>query len=153
MNAGCCLELPTQAAPLKPQRRHQEYSVFLMVIRHLFVFICDEIEPVRLVARRSDQGDQTLRSWPFAWVRKGGHSKTRRIVHRSTASARTGKVHRRFCQLMLTSARPPTTAGQLRKSIVTPRKSCVTARLWQPSTEFCRKATSEESLQPIHCFA
>ncbi|MEA3171214.1 MAG: hypothetical protein QOI97_4162, partial [Pseudomonas sp.] len=41
---------------LKPQRRHQEYSVFLTVMRHLFVFICDEIEPVRLVARRSDQG-------------------------------------------------------------------------------------------------
>ncbi|AJZ97101.1 hypothetical protein PFLUOLIPICF7_14315 [Pseudomonas simiae] len=56
LNAGCCLELPTQAAPLKPQRRHQEYSVFLTVMRHLFVFICDEIEPVRLVARRSDQG-------------------------------------------------------------------------------------------------
>ncbi|KRP52983.1 hypothetical protein TU77_17575 [Pseudomonas synxantha] len=60
LNAGCCLELPTQAAPLKPQRRHQEYSVFLTVMRHLFVFICDEIEPVRLVARRSDQGEQTL---------------------------------------------------------------------------------------------
>jgi len=71
LNAGCCLELPTQAAPLKPQRRHQEYSIFLTVMRHLFVFICDEIEPVRLVARRSDQGGYTPRSWPFAWLRKG----------------------------------------------------------------------------------
>jgi len=57
LNARCWLELPTQAAPLKPQRRHQEYSVVLTVMRHLFVFICDEIEPDWLVARRNDQGE------------------------------------------------------------------------------------------------
>jgi hypothetical protein len=44
-----------QAAQIKPQRRHQEFSVFLRVMRHLFVFICDEIEPTTLVTRRSEQ--------------------------------------------------------------------------------------------------
>jgi hypothetical protein len=42
-----------QAAQIKPQRRHQEFSDFLRVMRHLFVFICDEIEPTTLVTRRS----------------------------------------------------------------------------------------------------
>jgi len=44
-----------QAAPIKPQRRHQEFSLFTTVMRHLFVFICDEIEPETLVAQRSEQ--------------------------------------------------------------------------------------------------
>jgi hypothetical protein len=45
-----------KAAPIKPQRMHQEFSVFTTVMRHLFVFICDEIEPDTLVTRRSEQG-------------------------------------------------------------------------------------------------
>jgi hypothetical protein len=47
--------LQFQAAPIKPQRKHQEFSVFTTVMRHLFVFIRDEIEPDTLVARRSEQ--------------------------------------------------------------------------------------------------
>lgn len=62
------LESMTQAAPLKPQRRHQEYSVVQTVMRHLFVFICDEIEPDQLVARRNDQASHP-EVWPFAWLR------------------------------------------------------------------------------------
>jgi hypothetical protein len=46
-----------QAAPIKPQRRQKAFSdFFTTVMRHLFVFICDEIEPDTLVTRRSEQG-------------------------------------------------------------------------------------------------
>lgn len=46
---ACLRDLPTH-------EKSPTFSVFTTVMRHLFVFICDEIEPGTLVTWRSEQG-------------------------------------------------------------------------------------------------
>jgi len=67
MVVGRCRSNGFQAAPIKPQRRHQEFSVVTTVMRHLFVFICDEIEPDTLGRGGMSKADNL----EDAWVREG----------------------------------------------------------------------------------
>jgi len=50
----------------------------------------------------------------FCAVTQGGHSKTRRIVHRSTACGRPWRASATICQVFLTARCRPGTAGLLR---------------------------------------
>ena len=94
-------------------------------MRHLFVFICDEIEPVRLVARRSDQGRQTLGLGLLRGYARGVTVK-RGGLYTQTSFRPSPVVTDQNCKLILTA--PPTLikTGQSRKLFVTERNTDVT---------------------------
>ena len=102
-------------------------------MRHLFVFICDEIEPVRLVARRSDQGRQTLGLGLLRGYARGVTVK-RGGLYTQTSFRPSPVVADQNCKLILTA--PPTliNTGQSRKLFVTERNTDVTGtadHLWE----------------------
>ena len=102
-------------------------------MRHLFVFICDEIEPVRLVAGRSDQGEQTLglgllRGYARGVTVKRGGLYTLESFRPSLV------VEDQNCQVILTALHHSINTPPSRKLFVTERSTDVTGtedQLWE----------------------